>query len=118
MNYPAALLSVVVGVLVWSGIRPMDRLTWAMEVAPVVIVLPVLLGSWRRFRFTRLVYGLMAFHAVVLMVGGKYTYAEMPVFNWIRDTFDLQRNYYDRLGHLAQWFVPAMIARPSGKTVI
>ncbi len=75
--------------------------------APVVIALPIVLATARRFPLTNLVYGLIAFHAVILIVGGKYTYAEMPIFNWIRDAFHLARNHYDRLGHLAQGFIPA-----------
>lgn len=82
-----------------------------MEIAPVVIALPLVLATARRFPLTPLLYGLIAFHAVILIVGGKYTYAEMPLFNWIRDTFHLARNHYDRLGHFVQGFVPAMVAR-------
>lgn len=109
--YRISLLAIVLATLVWSGISPRDRLTWAMEVAPVVIALPIVLATARRFPLTNLLYGLIAFHAVILIVGGKYTYAEMPLFNWIRDTFHLARNHYDRLGHLAQGFIPAMVAR-------
>ena len=78
---------------------------------PVVIALPLLLLTWRRFPLTRLVYCLILLHALILLVGGHYTYAEMPLFNWLRDTFGLARNYYDRVGHVAQGFVPAMVAR-------
>lgn len=109
--YSGFLLSIVLGTLGWSGISPRDRLTWAMEVAPVIIALPLVLLTWRRFPLTRLLCGLITLHAVVLMIGGKYTYAEMPLFNWIRDTFHLSRNHYDRVGHLMQGFVPAMVAR-------
>jgi len=105
------LLVVVVTVLVWSGIAPKDRFTWFLEVAPVLIALPLLLATRRRFPFTPLAYALMAVHAVILMVGGHYTYAEMPLFNWLRDVLDLSRNHYDRLGHIAQGFVPAIVAR-------
>ena len=104
-------LALVLAVLAWSGVGPRDRFTWFLEVAPVLIGLPVLALAWRRFPFTPLLCGLMAMHAVILMVGGHYTYAEMPLFNWLRDAFDLSRNHYDRLGHVAQGFVPAMIAR-------
>lgn len=109
--YHVSLLCVVLGFLLWSGIEPRDRLTWGMEIAPVVIALPIVIASWRRFPLTHLLYALIAFHAVILIVGGKYTYAEMPLFNWIRDTFHLSRNHYDRLGHFIQGFVPAMVAR-------
>ena len=105
------LLVVVVTVLVWSGIAPKDRFTWFLEVAPVLIALPLLLATHRRFPFTPLAYALMAVHAVILMVGGHYTYAEMPLFNWLRDLLDLSRNHYDRLGHIAQGFIPAIVAR-------
>ena len=105
------LLVVVVTVLVWSGIAPKDRFTWFLEVAPVLIALPLLLATRRRFPFTPLAYALMAVHAVILMVGGHYTYAEMPLFNWLRDALDLSRNHYDRVGHIAQGFVPAIAAR-------
>jgi len=105
------LLVVVVIVLVWSGIAPKDRFTWFLEVAPVLIALPLLLATRRRFPFTPLAYALMAVHAVILMVGGHYTYAEMPLFNWLRDALDLSRNHYDRVGHIAQGFVPAIAAR-------
>ncbi|MBU1666636.1 MAG: DUF2238 domain-containing protein, partial [Gammaproteobacteria bacterium] len=101
---PRWLLLVVLAVLVWSGIAPKDRFTWFLEVAPVLIVLPLLLATRRRFPFTSLAYALMAVHAVILMVGGHYTYAEMPLFNWLRDALELSRNHYDRLGHVAQGF--------------
>ena len=105
------LLAAVLGLFVWSGWAPADRLTWALEVFPVVIALPFVLATRRRFPLTTLVYGLIAVHATILMVGGRYTYAEVPLFNWIRDIFHLARNHYDRLGHFAQGFVPAIVAR-------
>jgi putative membrane protein len=98
-------------VFVWSAIRPADFLTWVLEVSPAVIGLGVLLATRRTFPLTTLVYWLILLHCIVLLVGGHYTYAEVPLFNWIRDTFDLQRNNYDKVGHLVQGFVPAMIAR-------
>jgi putative membrane protein len=96
---------------VWSAIRPHDYFTWILEVLPAVIGAAILAGAYRRFRFTTLLYSLIAVHMIILMVGGHYTYAEVPVGNWIRDQFELSRNHYDRLGHFAQGFVPAMIAR-------
>lgn len=105
------LLVVVAGVFVWSGVRPRDRFTWVLEVLPVILVVPVLALAWGRFRFTTLVYVLIALHAVVLMIGGHYTYAQVPAFNWLRDRFHLSRNYYDRVGHFVQGFVPALIVR-------
>lgn len=98
-------------VFVWSALLPHDFFTWLLEAFPVIIGLPILLLTHRRFPFSRLAYGLMLLHATILLVGAHYTYAEMPVFNWLRDTFDLGRNYYDRLGHLAQGFIPAIVTR-------
>lgn len=108
---PGALLVVVLAVLVWSGVAPHDRFTWILEVAPVLIGLPILLATHRRFPLTPLLYTLLAVHACILMVGGKYTYAEVPVGFWVRDALGLARNHYDRLGHFAQGFVPAILAR-------
>lgn len=95
----------------WSAIRPHDYFTWFLEVFPAIIALPILLFTHKQFPLTKLVYLLILLHAVILMVGGHYTYAEVPFFNWLRDTFHLDRNYYDRVGHVAQGFMPAMIAR-------
>lgn len=106
-----ALLVSLLLVLVWSGVGPRDRFTWLLEVAPVLIAVPILLATYRRFEFTMLAYVLMWLHAIVLMVGGHYTYAEVPLFDWIRDAFGLARNHYDRVGHFAQGFVPAIVAR-------
>jgi putative membrane protein len=97
--------------LVISGIHPHDRLTWWLEVAPVLVAVPLLLATWRRFPFTWLVYLLVAVHATILVVGGHYTYALVPLGNWLRDVLDLARNHYDRLGHFAQGFVPALATR-------
>lgn len=109
--FHSGVLLLVLAVLAWSGHAPKDRFTWFLEVLPVLIALPLLILTWRRFRFTPLAYALMALHAIVLMVGGHYTYAEMPLFNWLRDAFDLTRNHYDRVGHIAQGFFPAIVAR-------
>lgn len=106
-----ALVALVLAVLVWSGIRPHDRFTWFMEVFPVLLGLPVLLATHRRFPLTPLLTVLLAIHACILMLGGKYTYAEVPLGNWVRDAFGLARNHYDRVGHFAQGFVPAILAR-------
>ena len=91
--------------------HPTDRTTWWLEVAPLIVVLPILWASRSRFPLTPLLYGLIAVHGVILMVGGHYTYAEVPLGNWVRDAFALTRNHYDRLGHFAQGFVPAIAAR-------
>lgn len=104
-------LLVFSAVLVWSAIRPADYFTWFLEVAPAIIGLLVLLATRRSFPLTRLVYVLILVHCIILMVGGHYTYAEVPLFDWIRDAFGLARNNYDKVGHFAQGFVPAMIAR-------
>ena len=98
-------------VFVWSAIRPHDVFTWFLEVFPIFIALPILFFTYKKFPLSNLIYGLILIHAIILMVGGHYTYAEVPLFNWLRDTFDLGRNYYDRVGHFAQGFVPAMVAR-------
>ncbi|MFY3743149.1 DUF2238 domain-containing protein [Anaeromyxobacter sp. Red801] len=108
---PAALLALVVAVLAWSGVGPKDRGTWLMEVAPVLLVVPVLIATRRRFPLTPLLYVLVALHAAVLCVGGHYTYAEVPAGFWVRDALGLARNHYDRLGHFMQGFVPALAAR-------
>ncbi len=105
-------LLVILGVVfVWSAIKPHDFFTWLLEVLPVIIALPILFFTHQKFPLTRLLYILILIHAIILMVGGHYTYAEVPLFSWLRDTFDLDRNYYDRIGHFVQGFVPAIIAR-------
>lgn len=98
-------------VFVWSLINPYDRFTWFLEVFPVILGLVILTFTHSKFEFTRLSYFLIWCHAIILMIGGHYTYAEVPLFNLIRDAFDLTRNHYDRVGHFAQGFFPAMIAR-------
>jgi putative membrane protein len=105
------LLMGVAGVFLWSGWAPKDRMTWVLEVFPVLVAVPLLIATRRRFPLTMLAYALIAVHAIILMIGGRYTYAEVPLFNWIRDAFHLARNHYDRLGHFAQGFVPAIVAR-------
>lgn len=105
------ILLIVVVVFVWSAIRPHDYFTWILEVFPAIIGVGVLASTYRNFKFTTVVYVLIAAHAIILMIGGHYTYAEVPLFNWIRDEFALNRNHYDRVGHFAQGFVPALIAR-------
>lgn len=98
-------------ILIWSGYLPKDRLTWFLEIAPVPMAAAAMAIAYPRWRFTPLVLALVVIHAAILMVGGKYTYAEVPLFNHIRDDYGLARNYYDRVGHFAQGFVPAMVAR-------
>jgi len=98
-------------VLAWSAINPADYFTWFLEVLPAIIGLLVLLATRRSFPLTRLAYLLILVHCIILMVGGHYTYAEVPLFDWIRDAFDHARNNYDKVGHFAQGFIPAIIAR-------
>lgn len=105
------LLFVLLLVFAWSAIAPHDRFTWWLEVLPVLIALPLLIATYPRFKFSKLAYTLILLHAIILLVGGHYTYAHVPLFSWLRDTFDWSRNYYDRVGHFAQGFVPAIIAR-------
>jgi putative membrane protein len=110
-NEAIFLLVAVAAVLLWSAIAPNDRTTWLMEVIWVLLAIPLLSVTHARFPLTRLLYWLLAIHAVILIYGGKYTYAETPLGDWVRDAFDLARNHYDRLGHFAQGFVPAILAR-------
>lgn len=107
----ALLLAITAAIFAWSAIHPHDYFTWFLEVFPIIIVLPLLAATYRRFALSRLAYVLIAIHAVILIIGGHYTYAEMPLFNWLRDINGWDRNYYDRLGHLAQGFIPAIIIR-------
>ncbi len=105
------LLVLVAGALLWSGLAPKDRLTWFMEVVWVILTLPVLIGNWQRFPLTRLLCWLLAAHALVLIYGGAYTYAETPLGFALRDTLGFERNPWDRVGHFMQGFVPAILAR-------
>jgi putative membrane protein len=105
------LLGACALVLIWSGTNPKDPLTWFLEVAPALLALIVMAATYRSFRLTDLLYCLIALHAVVLMVGGHYTYAEVPLGDWARDWLGQERNHYDRLGHVMQGFVPALVAR-------
>lgn len=113
MTRPALLAytAALVALLIASAIGAHEPATWAMEVAPVIIVLPWMLATARRFPLTPLLYGLIAVHMVVLMVGGHYTYARVPLGFWMEDAFGFTRNHYDRIGHLLQGFVPAIAAR-------
>jgi putative membrane protein len=114
MAHPRALpagAATLVALLVASGLHPYDRTTWWLEVAPVLIVLPVLAVTHRRFPLTPLLYGLIFLHALILMAGGAYTYARVPLGFWLQDVLHTARNPYDRIGHLAQGFVPAIAAR-------
>jgi len=108
---PLGLLVVGTALLVLSGIAPRDRVTWLLEVAPILIGVPVLVVTARRFPLTPLAYRLIFVHALILMLGGYYTYAEVPLGFWMERAFGFARNHYDRIGHFAQGFVPAIVAR-------
>ncbi len=108
---PLVLLALAAIALAVSGIGPTDRLTWVLEVSPVLIGAPVLAASYRVFPLTPLLYRLLLLHALILILGGHYTYAQVPLGFWLQDLFELSRNHYDRIGHLAQGFVPAILAR-------
>ena len=110
-RYTAALVALVLAVLAWSAIGPKDRLTWWLEVAPTILGLVALFLMRNTLRFTPLLQTFIALHMILLAVGGHYTYAEVPIGDWARDAFGLGRNHYDRVGHVAQGFVPALIAR-------
>lgn len=111
MKYRILLLATVALVFIWSVIGPHDYFTWMLEVFPGVLGIIILLLTYKKFRFTRLVYTLIGIHCCILFVGGHYTYAEVPLFDWIRDAFGQSRNNYDKVGHLAQGLVPALITR-------
>jgi putative membrane protein len=104
-------LGIFFACLLWSAINPKDYFTWFLEVVPALIGLVVMAWSYKSFPLTPLLYILILLHAIVLMVGGHYTYAEVPLFDTLKELFDLERNNYDKVGHFMQGFVPAMIAR-------
>jgi len=104
-------LAIFLVVLIWSGIHPKDQLTWFLEVSPALIGVVVMVISYKSFRLTPLLYIFILVHSVILMIGGHYTYAEVPLFDYFKEWFGFARNNYDKLGHLAQGFVPALIAR-------
>ena len=104
-------IGIFAATLVWSGINPKDYFTWFLEVAPALIGIVVLALTSKSFPLTPLIYALILLHCVILMVGGHYTYAEVPLFDWFKEWFGFERNNYDKVGHFVQGFVPAMIAR-------
>ena len=103
--------AVVIAALIVTGVATRDRLTWLLEVLPVLIALPLMAGSYRRFPLTPLLYWVIAFHALVLIVGGFWTYAHVPLGFWVQDLFSLSRNPYDKLGHFMQGLTPALLTR-------
>ena len=108
---PVALMAAITVALVISGIAPKDRMTWVLEALPVMIALPWLALTLRSFPLTPLLYRLLSLHALILLLGAHYTYAEVPPGLWLQEAFGMQRNHYDRLGHLAQGFIPAIFVR-------
>jgi putative membrane protein len=110
-QYAISLLVVCFLVLLWSAASPKDYFIWLLEVFPVLMALPVLIASYCHFTMSRLTYLMILCHAIILMIGGHYTYSEVPLFDWVRDAFDFERNHYDRVGHIAQGFFPAIISR-------
>lgn len=111
MKYTLTLLFLFFAALTWSAIAPHDYFTWFLEVIPALLGLVILIIIYPRYKFTNLTYTLILIHAIILMVGGHYTYAEVPLFDSIKEVFHQSRNNYDKVGHFAQGFVPAIIAR-------
>lgn len=111
MRYHLSLLLIFAICLLASAIDPHDYFTWFLEVVPAIIGLVILIVIYPRYKFTNLAYTLLLIHAIILMVGGHYTYAEVPLFDWIKEACHQSRNNYDKIGHFAQGFVPAIIAR-------
>lgn len=111
LKFQYTILFLIVVVLIWSGISPKDRFTWFLETAPVFLGLVVAISTYKSFPLTKLLYFLIFLHCVVLCVGGKYTYAEVPIGFWVQEMLGQARNNYDRLGHIFQGFVPAIVAR-------
>ena len=111
MKYASILLLLFICVLIWSGIAPKETFTWLLEVFPAIIGVAVLIFTRKSFPLTPLVYTFIFIHACILCVGGHYTYAEVPLFDWLKEAFHHSRNNYDKVGHFAQGFVPALIIR-------
>jgi putative membrane protein len=105
------LLLIYFAVFTWSVINPKDYFTWFLEVIPAIVALIILIFTYKKFKFTPLIYILILIHSIILMIGGHYTYAEVPLFDIVKDLFNQDRNNFDKIGHLAQGFVPAMVAR-------
>lgn len=109
--YKIIWLIIFFSVLIWSGINPKEKFTWFLEVFPAIIGVVILAFTRKNFPLTPLLYGLILLHSLILMVGAHYTYADVPLFDWLKNVFDFSRNNYDKLGHFFQGFVPAIIAR-------
>jgi putative membrane protein len=108
---PLLLLMALLIFIVWSVIAPADYGVWLLEAGPVLLALPLLLATYRRHRLTPLLYRLIFLHSLILLLGAHYTYAQVPLGFWLQDVFDFSRNPYDRIGHIAQGFIPAILAR-------
>ena len=104
-------MAIFIPVLIWSFVFPKDQFTWFLEVLPVFIALFIMAVTYKKFPLTPLLYTLILIHMIILMIGGHYTYAEVPLFDWIKEVFDHSRNNYDKVGHFAQGFIPAILAR-------
>ncbi len=111
MKYPSILLALFIIVLTWSGIHPKETFTWFLEVFPAIIGAIILIITRKSFPLTPLVYTFICIHACILCIGGHYTYAEVPAFDWLKEVLHQSRNNYDKVGHVAQGFVPALIIR-------
>jgi putative membrane protein len=110
-TYPLTLLAITAVLLGVSAYHPFEMGTWWLEVLPILVAVPILIATYRRFPLTPLAYTLIFVHACILMLGGHYTYSRVPLGFWLQDLFDFSRNHYDRIGHIAQGFIPAVIAR-------
>jgi len=110
-NMKIVWISVFFIALVWSAISPEDYFTWFLELVPALVGFIVLAITYKKFKLTRLTYSFILIHCIILMVGGHYTYAKVPLFDWVKDFFEMSRNNYDKVEHLAQGFIPAIIAR-------
>jgi putative membrane protein len=106
-----SLFTLSLAAFIWSAIKPNDYVIWLMEVCPVIIGFILLVATYKKFQFTDIAYILIFIQIVILVIGGHYTYAKVPFFDWLKEVFDLSRNHYDRLGHIAQGFIPALLAR-------
>lgn len=111
MKFLKVLIVIFFAALIWSAINPKDYFTWFLEIFPAIIGIVILTITFKTFRLTNLLYLLILIHSLILMVGGHYTYAEVPLFDWIKEIFEQSRNNYDKVGHFAQGFIPAMIIR-------
>lgn len=110
-NHLIFWITSLLAVFIWSAIKPHDYFTWFLEVIPALVGFGILAFTYKRFTFTPLVYWFIWLHMIVLMIGAHYTYAEVPLFEWLKPVFGWQRNNYDKVGHLMQGFVPVLIAR-------